>query len=571
MKHSYLSGLRVVLALLILCTCIVAGVQAAESYTYVTKWGSYGTGDGQFYGPAYVAVDSAGNVYVADAYNNRIQKFSNTGTFLTKWGTLGSGDGQFNSPYGVAVDTAGNVYVSDKGNNRIQKFSGTGTFLTKWGTSGTGDGQFDNPSGMALDSSGNVYVADWINQRIQKFSNTGTFLAKWGSKGIFEGEFNDPVDVAVDSNDNVYVSDKKNNRIQKFSNTGTFLATWGNLGYGEWMFNWPTGIAVDSDDNIYVADTYNDRIQKFTSTGTFLTKWGTSGTGNGELTYPAGVAVDSDDNVFVADSGNNRIQKFSSTGTPVTTGTTRPATTVTTSPTTTVPTATATTAASYTPEPVATVTSEVTTQAYVSEEEPDLVVVSVESPVSARPGEGITVTDTIRNQGDAEIKSVYTNYYLSTNNVETRTGIMLQGHQHTISLLKDGEEDTDWVRLTIPSDIKPGIYYLRVNVFAKPQDNIKEDSNPWNNYLYAHSSITISDSAPGKQPDGLQEPVTGGFQQTTLPGSQLTTRKYTSLDALIALQMSVGKRASDFSYDLTNDGTVNSQDAIEILRRAAMQ
>ena len=79
-------------------------------------------------------MDSAGNVYVADADNNRIQKFTKEGVFLAKWGTYGTGDGQFYDPKGVAVDSAGNVYVADAYNNRIQKFTEDGVFLTKWGT-----------------------------------------------------------------------------------------------------------------------------------------------------------------------------------------------------------------------------------------------------------------------------------------------------------------------------------------------------------------------------------------------------------------------------------------------------
>lgn len=81
-------------------------------------------------------------------------------SFLTKWGINGSGDGQFIYPYGVAVDSSGNVYVGDSGNNRIQKFSSSGILLTKWGTFGSGDGQFSEPSAIAVDSSGSVYVAD---------------------------------------------------------------------------------------------------------------------------------------------------------------------------------------------------------------------------------------------------------------------------------------------------------------------------------------------------------------------------------------------------------------------------
>src|SRR5439155_23590105 len=91
--------------------------------TFLTTWGSAGTGNGQFNAPDGVATDGSGNVYVVDTFNNRIQKFSSTGTFLTTWGSSGTGNGQFNAPYGVTVDGSGNVYVADTDNNRMQKFA----------------------------------------------------------------------------------------------------------------------------------------------------------------------------------------------------------------------------------------------------------------------------------------------------------------------------------------------------------------------------------------------------------------------------------------------------------------
>ena len=116
------------------------------------------------------AVDAAGNVYVADVGNHRVQKFDGSGAFLTKWGTLGTGDGQFSAPIGIAVDGDGNVFVMDRGNNRVQQFTSAGVFMRKWGSAGTGDGQFDGPYGIAAFGSGIVYVPDTLNHRVQKFA-----------------------------------------------------------------------------------------------------------------------------------------------------------------------------------------------------------------------------------------------------------------------------------------------------------------------------------------------------------------------------------------------------------------
>jgi PKD repeat protein len=309
-----------------------ASVTHAETYIFVTKWGSYGNGDDQFDGPWSVSVDSSSNVYVADYNNQCVQKFDSSSAFLTKWGSFGWDDGQFSYPQTVAVDSSSNVYVADNGNSRIQKFSSSGTFITKWGSKGDGDGQFSSSEGIAVDSSGNVYITDWWNSRIQKFDSNGNFITQWGSPSWY-GEViyadeedpgtwmitHSPRCIAVDTSGNVYVTDN-NNQIQKFSSSGTFITKWGSEGSNNGQFNGPVGVSVDPSGNVYVADSGNNRIQKFDSSGKFITKWGSSGNGDGQFNNPRGVAVDSSGNVYITDTGNNRIQKFaleSSTQKPI--------------------------------------------------------------------------------------------------------------------------------------------------------------------------------------------------------------------------------------------------------------
>jgi len=307
-----------------------AGAKAAAAgYVFVTAWGLRDSLAGQFAEPHDVAVDSVGNVYVADISNDRIQKFTSDGAFLGWWGRgghwegaplqspwvdettgwhgpdsgqiahWGDGDGQFNLPSGVAVDSVGKVYVADLYNDRIQKFTSDGTFLGWWGRGvypsfylnegttgwhgpgsdqvgygGSGDGQFIEPWGVAVDGAGNVYVADTTNDRIQKFTSHGAFLTKWGLYGSDDRQFDRPFDVAVDAAGNVYVADCDNYRIQKFTSEGTFLTKWGPQGSGDGQFEYPVGVAADADGNVYVADTGNCRIQKLTSEGTFIGWWG---------------------------------------------------------------------------------------------------------------------------------------------------------------------------------------------------------------------------------------------------------------------------------------------------------
>ena len=193
----------------------------AQPPVYLTQWGSYGSGNGEFNNPIGVATDAAGNVYVAELANQRVQKFTGTGAYITQWGSFGSGNGQFFSPDGVATDAAGNVYVVDRGNDRIQKFTATGDYLTQWGSNGSGDGQFDGPLRVATDASGDVYVVDLRNNRIQEFTDTGVYLTQWGSYGSGDGQFFNPSGVATDAAGDIYVTDQGNQRIQKFGPSPT--------------------------------------------------------------------------------------------------------------------------------------------------------------------------------------------------------------------------------------------------------------------------------------------------------------------------------------------------------------
>ncbi|HKQ06329.1 MAG TPA: 6-bladed beta-propeller [Blastocatellia bacterium] len=299
-RIAFVTGLLVVLAL--------AGT-AAASVNFALKWGSPGAGDGEFY-VAGLAADTSGNIYVADVYNHRIQKFDSNGNFLTKWGSFGSGDGEFYYPYDVAVDALSNVYVVDANNHRIQKFDSNGNFLTKWGSFGAGDGQFNFPLAIAVDGSANVYVADPFNYRIEKFDSNGSFLAKWGSFGTGDGQFNQPVGLAADATGMVYVADDVTQYIQKFDSDGNFLTKWGGLGAGDGQFSGASGVAVDASGMVYVTDHNNNRVQKFDANGNFITTWGSFGTADGEFEGPYPITVDAAYHVYVGDLVTNRIQKF---------------------------------------------------------------------------------------------------------------------------------------------------------------------------------------------------------------------------------------------------------------------
>jgi hypothetical protein len=274
--------------------CVASTAQAEPPPTFATKWGTQGSGPGQFQFTRGIATDAAGNVYVVDTNNNRVQKFDSDGNFLLEWGSAGSGDGQFTNGRGASVDAAGNVYVGD--NARIQVFTGAGAFLFTWGSLGSGDGQFFGIRDVLVDDFGNVWVSDSGNDRLQKFTSNGTYLSQFGSFGTGDGQFDAPWGLGADADGNLYVVDSGNERVQKFDSTGTFITKWGALGSADGEFDLPLAV--------------NSRIQKFDGNGVFLSKWGTVGMADGQFSSPDDITLFGDATVYVADASNHRVQKF---------------------------------------------------------------------------------------------------------------------------------------------------------------------------------------------------------------------------------------------------------------------
>jgi DNA-binding beta-propeller fold protein YncE len=175
--------------------------------------------------PGDVALDGRGKLYVADGENAWIEVLSSAGKTLERLGSFENpSTGQFAGPAAVAVDSAGFVYVADY--TWITKLSPRGVPLVTWGRYGREKGRFELPNGLAVDSHHNVYVSDALMNRIVKLSPDGKTLRRWGSAGHGPGQFEGPTDVAVDTHDNVYVTDFGNHRVEKFSSSGRLLATW---------------------------------------------------------------------------------------------------------------------------------------------------------------------------------------------------------------------------------------------------------------------------------------------------------------------------------------------------------
>ena len=403
--------------------CACAAGPAPISYTIDTVAGSTAVGDG---GPALsaslsdaegVALDSAGNIFIADANDHRVRRVAADGSISTVAGDGipgFRGDGgpasasRLNTPYGIAVDRAGNLYIADLGNNRVRKVSPDGTISTVPGTDtllaprnvaldpegvlyisefgghrvrrlradgivesvvGTGEpgfagdggpatsAQLAYPAGLAFDSAGNLYIADSSNNRVRKVSGgvISTVLGT-GDAGALPNQLNLPTSVAIDAAGNMDVADSGNQRIQQLAPAGTvstlpgagrdlaadttgdlFIASGANVteltpalaiqtlaGDGSYGFrgdggdaasarlNGPVAVALDAAGALYIADQRNSRLRMVTAAGVISTILGdgTAGAGDGQLNSPAGVAVDGSGEVYIADQNNDRIHEI---------------------------------------------------------------------------------------------------------------------------------------------------------------------------------------------------------------------------------------------------------------------
>ncbi len=319
--------------------------------------GTSGNGNGTgtaatFNAPAGVALDSSGNVYVAEYGNNDIREITPSGVVTlfagSSSGTAGDANGTGNAasfwnPTGVAVDSAGNVYVADESNNQIRKITSGGAVtifagLTS-GVAGNGNGtgtaaSFSAPNGIAIDSSGNLWVTDSGNNVIRKITTPGAVVTTPYGNGTAGrtnnangtlAEFNAPTAIAVDPvSGNLFVADHGNNEIRELNVSTTAVTLFagsasGASGHGNGTgtgatFTAPSGIAIDSAGNLYVADTNNSEIRMITPAAVVSTYAGstTAGYVNGsssaaEFDYPFGIAIDSG-TLYVGDDVNNSIR-----------------------------------------------------------------------------------------------------------------------------------------------------------------------------------------------------------------------------------------------------------------------
>ena len=301
--------------------------------------------------PGGVAVDSSGNVYIADMYNNEVEKIDSSGnlSIIAGNGTAGrptpgtATDSALKAPSGVAVDQWGNVYIADQGNNMVEEVDTSGNLSIIAGNGTIGpptpglatNSSLSYPQGVAVDSSGNVYIADVGNNMVEEIDNADnlSIIAGNGTMGpptagiATDSALSGPTGLAVDSMGNVYICDHYNNLIEEVDTSGDLTIIAGNgrqgpptPGYAtDSSLSFPTDLTVDQWGNVYIADQVNNRIEKVDTNGNLSVIAGNGTIGpptpglatNSRLSYPQGVAVDSSGDVYIADLVKNYIEKVS--------------------------------------------------------------------------------------------------------------------------------------------------------------------------------------------------------------------------------------------------------------------
>jgi len=282
----------------------IGGCSSGDCASSVAN-GAFSNANGQVDG---IAIDSSGNIWVLDTTNNRVEEFNSSGTWLQTIPSSGctngtapacpnsTANGKFTQPTYITIDSSGNIYVSDQYNNRVEKLNSSGSFLLgigagyqgvggSVGATGTASGKFNAPEGIKVDGSGNIWVVDNQNNRVQKFNSSGTYVSQLGcasgtcSTSCANGKFSGNTEgLAIDASNNIWVGDNGCGRVEEFNSSGSYLS--------QFSVNYPNDLYFDSSGNLWVASQGNFTVLEYNTSGSLLQTIGSQGTTNGQFSNP---------------------------------------------------------------------------------------------------------------------------------------------------------------------------------------------------------------------------------------------------------------------------------------------
>ena len=272
-------------------------------------------GSGMLSAPRNLAFGPDGELYAADSGSGRIVRLNPDGAESVAWGSktaegqTPAAPGTFNEPWGMAVDPSGNIYVADTWNHRIQKFDPSGKFLLEWGTPGLssdGPDRFWGPRAVAVGKDGRVYVTDTGNKRVAVFDGNGKFLLQFDQEG--DAALDEPVGLAIGPDGNIYVADTWNQRVAVFTPDGHFARSFPVQAWYSNAVEHKPYLAIDQAGRVYVTDPQTFRVLVFSADGQPVAAFGASGAD--ALALPNGIAIAPDGTVWVADAGASRIVEY---------------------------------------------------------------------------------------------------------------------------------------------------------------------------------------------------------------------------------------------------------------------
>ena len=279
-------------------------------YSFAFEWGKFGTYKGEFKHPWDIATGSQGQVFVADADNNRIQRFDKYGSYQLSFGRGQNPSytlihNELLTPVGICLDEDKNeIYVTDD-HRRVLVFDTNGNFLRNWQDHILGGrGLAINPIDI-----NSIFVVNTSLSSIEVYDTKGYKKFRWGQQGNGNNDLDRPNSIAFDSQGYLFVTDTNNHRIMKFKDDATYAGQWGTFGTGKDEFTFPLGITIDLDDNVYVTDS-EGIVRIFDNTGNYITSFGSIGAGQGQFNGPSGIDTIKGMSIYIADKINHRIQVF---------------------------------------------------------------------------------------------------------------------------------------------------------------------------------------------------------------------------------------------------------------------